>query len=292
MPNLFEISPTASRWQRLLLRMAARRTWHWKGVMLWLVQRPFLRFLPVPLPVVTNAEEWKTQLKDMVRRKVWPKRWLPKAQEVMSLLHLQEAQTLRNRMGLEEAFMEDEAVMFGIKALKKPPRARKQAALVQATHQAIAELDGRKEELARELLGPRGGMPRNKADLVKLAVLLNVTVDPKDTNDQLKAKCKPMVDVLMGKALGSSPERSKGSAEGSDLKGPMTGSKAMEVSAPTGPTAQAPTLSHLQVPWGLPMNPDGQVHFDHFNPQTRSVQEGWVLTPQFYQLNETDDQML
>lgn len=159
--------------------------------MLWLVQRPFLRFLPVPLPVVTNAEEWKTQLKDMVRRKVWPKRWLPKAQEVMSLLHLQEAQMLRNRMGLEEAFMEDEAVMFGIKALKKPPRARKQAALVQATHQAIAELDGRKEELARELLGPRGGMPRNKADLVKLAVLLNVTVDPKDTNDQLKAKCKP-----------------------------------------------------------------------------------------------------
>ena len=152
----------------------------------------------------------------------------------MSLLHLQEAQTLRNRMGLEEAFMEDEAVMFGIKALKKPPRARKQAALVQATHQAIAELDGRKEELARELLGPRGGMPRNKADLVKLAVLLNVTVDPKDTNDQLKAKCKPMVDVLMGKALGSSPERSKGSAEGNDLKGPMIGSKAMEISAPTG----------------------------------------------------------
>ena len=115
---------------------------------------------------------------------------------------------------------------------------------------------------------------------------------PQGHQRPVEGQVQAMVDVLMGKALGSSPERSKGSAEGSDLKGPMTGSKAMEVSAPTGPTAQAPTLSHLQVPWGLPMNPDGQVHFDHFNPQTRSVQEGWVLTPQFYQLNETDDQML
>ena len=40
------------------------------------------------------------------------------------------------------------------------------------------------------------------------------------------------------------------------------------------------------------MSPDGQGHFAHFNPHTRSAQDGWVLTPQFYQLNETDDQML
>ena len=150
--------------------------------------RPFLRYMPVPLPVVTTSEEWKAQLKDMVKRRVWPKRWQPKAMEYMSLVHLNEAKVLRQRMGLEEAFMEDEAVMFGVKALKKPTRARQQAALVQATHQAIAELDGRKEDLAQELLGPRGGMPRTKGDLVKLAVLLNVVVDPKDTIEQLKVK--------------------------------------------------------------------------------------------------------
>ena len=40
------------------------------------------------------------------------------------------------------------------------------------------------------------------------------------------------------------------------------------------------------------MSPDGQGHFARFNPQNRSAQDGWVLTPQFYQLNETDDQTL
>ena len=261
--------------------------------MLWLVQRPFLRYMPAPLPVVTTSEEWKAQLKDMVKRHAWPKRWQPKAMEYMSLVHLNEAKVLRQRMGLEEAFMEDEAVMFGIKALKKPTRARQQAALVQATHQAIAELDGRKEDLARELLGPRGGMPRTKADLVKLAVLLNVVVDPKDTIEQLKVKIKPLVDAVMGEAHGSSPQTSQ-KQDGVDDPGRHSQlGITTAASVPTGPTAAVPTaVPPHPVPWGLQMRADGQGHFAHFNPHTRSAQDGWVLTPQFYQLNETDDQTL
>ena len=62
-------------------------------------------------------------------------------------------------------------------------------------------------------------------------------------------------------------------------------------SVPTGPTVPTAVPPH-PVLWGLQMSPDGQGHFAHFNPHTRSAQGGWVLTPHFYQLNETDDQML
>ena len=50
-----------------------------------------------------------------------------------------------------------------------------------------------------ELIGPRGGLPRTKVDLVKLACLLNITVEDKDTNDQIREKIKPFIEILMNK---------------------------------------------------------------------------------------------
>ena len=40
------------RWRRFVLRLVDRVIWHWHGLLLWLVQRPFLRYLPYPYPAV------------------------------------------------------------------------------------------------------------------------------------------------------------------------------------------------------------------------------------------------
>jgi hypothetical protein len=146
--------------------------------------------------MVSTAVEWKAQVVDMVKRRAWPKLWLSRAQHLFTAVHLKDAITLRSRMGLLECFMEDEAVTFGLKAVKTRSRARQQAALVEETHKAVAALDGQREELARELIGPRGGLPRNKTDLVKLATLLKVDVLPKDTLADITTKVKPMVEIL------------------------------------------------------------------------------------------------
>lgn len=108
--------------------------------------------------MVATVEEWTKQTNDQVNRRTWPRSWRQRALNKMSMLHLRDCQTLRSRMGLEMGFLEDEAVM------------------------ALRDLDGRREELAKELLGPQGGMPRNKGELIKLAVLCQVEIGDKDTS--------------------------------------------------------------------------------------------------------------
>ena len=120
----------------MVVRMMLRKRWHFQGLLLWLVQRPFLR------------------------RRTWPKLWLSRVQHLFTAVHLKDAVTLRSRMGLLDSFMEDEAVTFGLKAVRKRSRARQQAALVEETHRAVAALDGQREELARALIRPRGGLPQ------------------------------------------------------------------------------------------------------------------------------------
>ena len=160
--------------------------------------------------MVSTAVEWKAQAVDMVKRRTWPKLWLSRVQHLFTAVHLKDAITLRSRMGLLECFMEDEAVTFGLKALKTRSRARQQAALVEETHKAVAALDGQREELAREPIGPRGGLPRNKTDLVKLATLLKVDVLPKDTVADITTKVKPIVEILKNRiALKESQKNGK-----------------------------------------------------------------------------------
>ena len=51
-------------------------------------------------------------------------------------------------------------------------------------------------QLARQLIGPRGGLPTHKDDLVRLAHLIYVEVEPKDTVAILQAKVRPVVATL------------------------------------------------------------------------------------------------
>ena len=51
-------------------------------------------------------------------------------------------------------------------------------------------------QLARQLMGPRGGLPTLKDDLVLLAHLIYVEVEPKDTVAILQAKVRPVVATL------------------------------------------------------------------------------------------------
>ena len=53
-------------------------------------------------------------------------------------------------------------------------------------------------EAARELIGPRGGLPTLRRDLVRLAALLNVPIQEKATVEEIKAAVRPMVQTMKG----------------------------------------------------------------------------------------------
>lgn len=80
---------------------------------------------------------------------------------------------------------------------------KKIAAKVKAAALAESQLEaekltaqGKRDEAVRSLLGPRGGLPALKADLVKLCHLLHLEVKPDDTVDTMKGKIKPMLAIL------------------------------------------------------------------------------------------------
>ena len=72
---------------------------------------------------------------------------------------------------------------------------------------------GEQLEAVRSLIGPCGGLPSLKADLVKLAALFNIPVEAKMTNEELKTLCRPMVNKLMVK----SPSKPKPSSASTSL---------------------------------------------------------------------------
>ena len=221
--------------------------WHFQGVLQWLIQRPFLRYLPFPEPMVATVKEWKDQLQDNVTRGVWARRWLQKAASRMSAVTLKEAQTLRSRLGLELCFMEDPALLFGIRMLRRRPRAKAQASLVEETHKAIAELDGRRDDYAREMIGPRGRLPKLKCDLVKLALLPRVPVSGDDTIEDLKRKVRPMVEELKAKPASQPSVKSKAAPKPSSSPHPSRVLPTQE--ATYGPIPPAELLT--QVPYGM-----------------------------------------
>lgn len=190
------------RWGRMLVRLLARNRWHWQGILLWMIQRPYLRGLPPPLPSVSTPAEWEHQTAEMCKRRSWPRKWahsLMRQGEKFTLFHLKDSMHLRDRMGLELSFMEDDAILFGIQALKKKPRRKMQEALVMETQRLLQLNDADRTMQLRSLLGPRGGLPRLKDELVKTATLLNTKVEPNETVEQLRRRLQPIVKDLMAK---------------------------------------------------------------------------------------------
>ena len=116
--------------------------------------------------------------------------------------NLLELQKFRDRMGWQRAFLED-VLLEGFLAARSS-RGQKQ----QLKEMAIQEMKDKvakeiqvvdREVLARQLIGPRGGLPAVKADMTRLAHLVNVEVNPKDTIPILQEKVRPLVAAIMGK---------------------------------------------------------------------------------------------
>lgn len=90
------------------------------------------------------------------------------------------------------------------RAMKGMKNKVKTAAWEEAQKEArTAEEEGNKEEMARALIGPRGGLPPVRGDLLKLAALLNVPVNPDDNVEVIKTKVRPIVNALKEKPAGS-----------------------------------------------------------------------------------------
>ncbi len=104
---------------------------------------------------------------------------------------------VRNRVGIKDPILDG---MLAAKASKGTAQAVRKEAYAEAQKQAqILAAQDRLQEAARELLGPKGGLPTLKKDLIKLAAFLEQPVDEKATVDQLKNVLRPLVaDMFKG----------------------------------------------------------------------------------------------
>lgn len=218
------------RLRRMCLRLLERNVWHFVGVLLWLLQRPSLRYVPLPYSNTRSVEEWKEQAEAMVRGGALPRRHFRLAvmgRKFEDVGLLKDAGYLRDRLGIKLAFMED-PMLPGMLAARytKGVKAAIQNQLVDRLRREAEEqrAKGKELESARSLLGPKGGLPTLKADLLRLAVLLHVEVQTGDTVDKLKAKLRPTVEAL--KVLPQPATRGTAAASSSAAPPPITTARA------------------------------------------------------------------
>ena len=189
------------RWRRFLLRMMARRVWHDQSLLLWLQSRSYLHYLPFPYPSIETPEQWQVQAHAQFQAgTILGKHYhIAEYKNLFTSRNLQELSQFRNRVGWRLAFAED-PVLDGLMAARShrgQASRLKQAAIQEIKKQADkdAEKAGRVVAL-RELIGPRGGLPTLKSDLIKLAHLLDVEIGEKDTIPIIKSKVQPIVQDL------------------------------------------------------------------------------------------------
>ncbi|CAE7358421.1 agaA [Symbiodinium sp. CCMP2456] len=147
----------------------------------------------------------------------------------------------RNRFGLRFSFLED-PFLQGMLAVTstKGHSARVRAAMVKEAQQEAAK-EADRMQVARSLIGPRGGLPTLKADLLRLAALLEVKVSERDKVDDLKAKLRPMVALLKNETSSSKPAplSSSGSM-------PSSSTPFAKVLPTSSPMPSPPLMSRLQ----------------------------------------------
>ena len=189
--------------RRFVLRLIERSLWHVRGVLLWLLRRPQLRFVPLPYPNVLTVEQWKLQAESMTRSRALPKRHVEKAlgNGAFNNGNLRDAAWLRKRLGLRQSFLEDPMVVGMLAAQTRPGlrEAWNRQLRTEMEAEAKASIEARgKTAAVRELIGPKGGLPTLKGDLVKLAVLLIIQMPDKITVTELKEKIRPVLDTIKG----------------------------------------------------------------------------------------------
>lgn len=189
-----------SRWWRMVLQVAIRAQWHAYGLLLWLVQRPAIRYLPFPFPATTNPEQWEQQIKDMVKDKSLVKKHGEKALT-------KECSGFRNRVGWKMAVLES-LLLDGMLAARyiKGQAAQIRKEMLQEAKEEAAKLEaaGTKEQAMRQLIRPKGGLPTLKGDLLKLGALLNLDLNDQMKVEQIQEAIKPMLATLKGAATSSS----------------------------------------------------------------------------------------
>ncbi|CAE7780296.1 tenm3, partial [Symbiodinium necroappetens] len=234
------------QWRRMILRVVTRWNWAKDGLRLALVKRPDLRFLPFPWPSVSSVAQWRAQAATMVANGSFPHRWVETA--TWSASTLSAMTWFRGRFGIRFAFLEDPLLQGMLAVTSSKGRASRVRAsmLKEAQEEAAKEAD--RMEAARSLIGPRGGLPTLKADLLRLAALLHVDVSEKDKVEDLKAKVKPMVELIKGS--GSS---TKAAAATSGAGSSTFSSSPSPLASKTFPRSSARLTSATAAPTSGPM---------------------------------------
>ena len=61
------------RWRRFIMRLLGTRQWYEQSLLLWVVARSCLRYLPYPYPSVSTVQSWIPQAEAMVVQAVLPR---------------------------------------------------------------------------------------------------------------------------------------------------------------------------------------------------------------------------
>lgn len=208
---------TLGKWRRFILRGRARALWHVHGILLWLLRRPSLRCLPLPYPAVGTVRDWDRQMSQMLEAGALSKRCVQKIrdQKLMTAEALRDCSWLRDRLGVRVAFMED-PILPGLLAARgaKGMAAKMKAAAAQEEKLKAKAIREKGEHLGaiRQLIGPRGGLPHLRGDLIKLAALLQVDVADKSAIEEIKVKVKPMIAAIVGSLPPSGQESGSSSS--------------------------------------------------------------------------------
>lgn len=244
-----------ARLARMVGRLFMRSAWHIRGLLLWLLQRPSLRWVPMPYPAISTVKQWEEQAESMVNNRSLARRHWVRARQAgaFTMQNLRDGIFLRNRLGYALAFMEDPLLtgMLAARTSKGMASRIREEAIREAKLEAAKLKDANAKKLAvRELIGPRGGLPTLRQDLLRLAALLHLEIEEKDTVAMIRDKCRPAVDLLMndknfkkGK-LAETPAQSSGDAV---PKPKALAPAPVEAKAPLVEAAATPGLSLQQV---------------------------------------------
>jgi len=181
------------QWLRFFLRLRVRNEWHWRGLWLCLLRRPHLRSLPPPHPGTETVAKY-------LRQPRVPKtaaKWVD-AQVLVDLVDL------RNKMGMEFSFLEDDVVLRALEI------ARSRSGIMTRIRKAAKDEQKQATPVtsaSASSFGPRGGLPRTKAALQ--AVLRSIGLSDEGTVGELRERIKEHMAGIPKTAAASRREAAK-----------------------------------------------------------------------------------
>ena len=138
-----------ARWSRMLLKFVRRREWRYRGLLLWLVARPSLRFLPFPWPSCHTVQQYAEQ----PRRRGAPQA----AHREISAAELKDLIFLHQKVGNDDAFPGNQQGEQALSIVTSPRRAMQRVKWLAAQERVrdVSDL-----EVINPVIGPKGGVPK------------------------------------------------------------------------------------------------------------------------------------